>query len=209
MVKKILGGLILPVLVILLFPPKVWSKIGVGVTTGKITVEEKLRPGIIYQLPPLTIVNTGDEEGDYEPAVSYHQDQKELRPAEGWFEFSPKKFHLKPGEAQKVEIKLNLPIKTEPGEYFAYLEGHPVAKSESGQTTIGVAAAAKLYFTVLPANPVLGVYYKAASIWKLNQPWSSRVAVAISLLVIYLAMRKYLGFQISFGKGKKKESPDE
>jgi len=211
MLKKFFYGVIIVLVVSFFLPLKVWAKIGVGVTTGKITVEEKLRPGIIYQLPPLTIVNTGDEEGDYEPAVSYHQDQKELRPAQNWFEFSPKKFHLKPGEAQKVEIKLNLPIKIEPGEYFAYLEGHPVAKSESGQTTIGVAAAAKLYFTVLPANPVLGVYYKVASIWKLNQPWSSRIAGAISLLVIYLAMRKYLGFQISFGGKKKeeKESPDE
>jgi len=205
MFKKIFCGVIIFLWVSFFLPPKIWAKIGVGVTTGKITVEEKLRPGIIYQLPALTIVNTGDEEGDYEAAVSYHQDQKELRPAQSWFAFSPEKFHLKPGEAQKVEIKLNLPIKIEPGEYFAYLEGHPVAKSESGQTTIGVAAAAKLYFTVLPANPVLGVYYKAASLWKLNQPWSSRIAVAISLLIIYLAMKKYLGFQISFGKGKKKE----
>ena len=204
MFKKIFCGGIIFLGVSFFLPPKIWAKIGVGVTTGKITVDEKLKPGIIYQLPPLTVVNTGDEEGDYGVAVSYHQDQKELRPAESWFAFSPEKFHLKPGEAQKVEIKLNLPIKIEPGDYFAYLEGHPVAKSESGQTTIGVAAAAKLYFTVLPANPVLGIYYKAASFWKLNQPWSSRIAIILAVVVIYYLLHRYLGFRIGFG-GKKKE----
>lgn len=190
------------------FPPLSFAKIGVGVGTGKIQVEDKLKPGMIYELPSLTVFNTGDEEGDYEAAVTYHEKQPELRPLEEWFDFSPKQFHLKPGEAQEVKIKLNLPVKAEPGNYFAYLEGHPLKKAEGGQTTVGVAAAAKLYFTVLPANLVLGIYYRAASFWRLNQPWSNRVAIMIALIIIYWGLRKFLGFQISFG-GKKEKSSDE
>jgi hypothetical protein len=194
--------------IFLVFPPFVLAKIGVGVGTGKIQVEDKLRPGMIYELPSLTVFNTGDEEGDYEAAITYHEKQPELRPLEEWFGFSPKEFHLKPGEAQEVKIKLNLPVKTEPGDYFAYLEGHPLKKGEGGQTTVGVAAAAKLYFTVLPANLVLGAYYKVTSFWRLNQPWSNRVAVAVAVIIIYLGLKKYLGFQINF-RGKKEESSDE
>jgi hypothetical protein len=189
-------------------PFPAYSKLGVGVGTGKIVVEDKLKPGMIYNLPSLTVLNTGDEEADYEAAVTYHEKQPELQPLEEWFDFSPKKFYLKPGGAQEVKIKLNLPIKAAPGNYFAYLEGHPLKKSESGQIAIGVAAAAKLYFTVLPANPVLGVYYKTVSFWKLNQPWSSRIAILLGVVIVYFLLRKYLGFQISFGK-KKKESPNE
>jgi len=204
--RKIFFFLLLGIL--LFFPSFVIAKIGVGVGTGKIQVEDKLGPGMIYELPSLTVLNTGDEESDYEVAVSYHEKQEELRPAENWFSFSPKEFHLKAGEAQEVKIKLNLPVKMEPGNYFAYLEGHPLKKAEKGQTTIGVAAAAKLYFTVLPANLVLGAYYKVASFWRLNQPWSNRVVVVVAVVIIYLGMRKYLGFQIGF-RGKKQKPSDE
>jgi len=204
--KKIF--LLLFLFFLFVFPPLSLAKIGVGVGTGKIQVEDKLKPGMIYELPSLTVFNTGDEEGDYEAAITYHEKQPELRPLEEWFGFSPKEFHLKPGEAQEVKIKLNLPVKTEPGDYFAYLEGHPLKKAEGGQTTIGVAAAAKLYFTVLPANFFQGLYYKLASFWRLNQPWSNRVAVAVAVIIIYLGLKKYLGFQINF-RGKRKKPSDE
>ncbi len=53
-------------LLIFLFPTGVvFARIGVGVGTGKITIDENLKPGIIYKLPPLTVVNTGDEASDY------------------------------------------------------------------------------------------------------------------------------------------------
>ncbi len=201
MVKKI----VIFLSVLFLLPIPVYAKLGVGVATGKIVVEDNLKPGMIYNLPVLTVLNTGDEEAEYEVGVSYHEKQPELRPKEEWFVFSPQKFFLKPGEGQKVEIKLNLPVKTEPGNYFAYLEGYPLKKSESGQATIGIAAGAKLYFTVLTANPDLGVYYKAASLWKIYQPWSLRVAIILVIVAAYWFFHKYLGFQIGFKRNKKED----
>ena len=47
-------------LALLAFPFLVYAKLGVGVATGKIVVEDKLRPGMIYNLPALTVLNTGD-----------------------------------------------------------------------------------------------------------------------------------------------------
>ena len=44
-----------------------------------------------------------------------------------------------------------VPVKTKPGEYFAFLESGPVAEGGPG-TSGGVAVATKLYFTVVPAN---------------------------------------------------------
>jgi len=192
----------------LVFPPFALAKIGVGVGTGKIQVDEKLKPGIIYKLPDLTVLNTGDEPSEYEVSIAYHQAQPQLRPQQDWFGFSPQKFPLEPGEVKIVTIKLNLPLRMEPGDYFAYLEAHPAKKADSGGTTVGVAAAAKLYFTVEPANFFQGLYYRLASFWRLNQPWSNRVAVAVAVIIIYLGLKKYLGFQINF-RGKKKKSSDE
>ncbi len=180
-----------------------FAKIGVGVNTGKIQVDEKLKAGMIYKLPPITIINTGDEPAEYETSVAYHQDQPELRPKQDWFIFSPKKFHLEPGKAQLVEIKINLPIMIEPGNYFAYLEGHPLATAQKGTTTLGVAAAAKLYFTVVPANIFAGIYYKITSFWQVYSPWPQRAVLVIGLVIAYFLARKYLNINIGLRRARK------
>lgn len=203
--------LIIIFLPFLIFSSSVLAKIGVGINTGQIKVEEKLKAGMIYKLPSVTIINTGDEPADYETSIAYQQRQPELKPKQEWFIFTPSKFHLEPGKGQLVEIKINLPLKIEPGDYFCYLEGHPLASVEKGKANIGVAAGTKLYFTVVPANILYGVYFKIASLYKINQPWSNRIVGALAIIVLYWGMKKYLGFQISFAKkqSKKEDQEDE
>ncbi len=186
--------------VFFLFPSIVSASIGVGVGTGKIQVDEKLKPGIIYELPPLTVINTGDEASEYEVNISYHEAQPELKPQESWFILSPKTFQLEPGGTQVVDIKLNLPIRAEPGNYFAYLEGHPFKKSVSGNTVIGVAAAAKLYFTVVPANPLAGIFYKVISFWNVYAPWPQRVAIGLAVVLALAFFKKFFNIQVNVKK---------
>jgi len=97
-----------------------------------------------------------------------------------------------------VQIKLTLPVKTNPGNYFAYLEAHPVKKTvSSGGTTIGVAAAAKLYFTVAPANIFQGIYYRFISIYSRYHPWDTIIlAVIFTATLIWLLSKKFK-FQIA------------
>lgn len=188
------------IFLILLLPTAVFAKIGVGVGTGKIVVNEKLKPGIIYQLPPLTVINTGDVPSDYEALISHLEKQPQLIPQKEWFIFSPQKFHLDPGKVQVVNVKLNLPIAVAPGDYFAYLEGSPTVKSQSGQTTIGIAAAAKLYFTIVPANIFAGIYYKIVSFWQVYSPWPQRVLILIALILAGAFFKKFFNFQIGLKK---------
>ncbi len=193
--------LLLTFLLLIVFPASVIATIGVGVGTGKIQVEDKLKPGIIYKLPSLVVINTGDEPSDYEVSVSYHTKQPQLRPPQSWFIFSPQKFHLDPGKVQAVNINLNLPIITSPGEYFAYLESQPVRKiSRGGGAFIGVAAAAKLYFTIVPANIFYGIYYKIISFWNVYAPWPQRVAIIIGVLLILVMVKKFFNIQINLKK---------
>jgi len=190
----------------LLFPVVALARIGVGVGTGKIQVDERLNPGTIYELPVLTILNTGDESSDYEVMIQYHQDQPEFEPEKDWFEFTPREFKLEPGEVQQVKIKLNLPVKAKPGDYFAYLEGRPAQKSESGQIRIGVAAATKLNFTVKSANLFTGIYYKALSFWKVYAPWPTVASGLVVIIILALWIKKNLKVDI---KVKKKEEKKE
>ena len=99
--KKII---ILCLLAVFAMPLFTSARIGVGVNLGKIELDEPLKPGGIYNFPSLGIINTGDEAGDYEVAVTYHQDQPQLRAEKEWFDFSPSQFHLEAGKSQSVAV---------------------------------------------------------------------------------------------------------
>lgn len=190
-------------LLFLLTPKNVLATIGVGIGTGKIQIDEKLKPGIIYELPPLTVINTGDEESDYEINVSYHENQEQEKPLQNWFIFSPAKFNLEPKQVQLVKNKLNLPLKLRPGQYFAYLEARPLKRDTTANSVIGIAAATKLYFEVVPANLISSIYYKVEAFWKIYQPWTSRVALILGLIVLILILRRFIKIEINFKKPNK------
>lgn len=170
-----------------------YAQVGVGVTLSEISVDEPLTPGGIYRLPVIGVVNTGKEPGEYEVEVSYHSEQTELRPPAEWVAFEPKSFHLEPGEAQQVAITLHIPVKARPGNYFAYLEAHPIAKGNG--VTIGVAAATKLYFTVKPSNVFVAVWAKASTLFAAAAP-ASYICLGVAVAVaIILVLRRFFRFR--------------
>jgi hypothetical protein len=196
-----LFALLLSLVSVCLLSTFVYARIGVGVGTGKIVVNDILKPGQIYTLPSLTVLNTGDVKSTYKVSITYHEQQPELMPSQDLFQFSPETFDLESGDAKVVNIKLNLPLRVEPGKYFAYLEASPVSTTETAAgTSIGVAAAAKLYFEIAPANIFQALYYKLVSLWKLYSPWSLRITIFIGLVIILLLLRKFLNINISLKK---------
>lgn len=193
-----------------LFPKILLAKVGVGVGTGKITIDEPLYPGTIYELPRLTVLNTGDETAEYEVTVSYHQDQPEQKPPADWIRYEPRQFTLTPNQVQNVAVTLAVPVKAIPGGYFAYLEAHPLATAGRPGTSIGVAAAAKLYFTVAPANLVLGAYYRGLSLFRRWQPWSNLALAGLAALAAGLVFRRFFNLRLSVRrKQKPTDSQDE
>jgi hypothetical protein len=186
------------------------SRIGVGVGTGKIVLDEELLPGKRYELPPLNVINTGDVETEYEVTITYHEQQAELRPELQWFTFTPSSFKLKPGEVKNVNIALTLPLQLKPEKYFAYLEAHPIRKTaEGGGTAVNVAAAAKLYFTVKPANMFQAVFYRVSSLYtQYKMPFWVIVGAGL-LYAIFRVLRKYIHLDIKLKQPNTKQSHDD
>lgn len=206
--KKIL--LLLLIATAMLFPQTVAAKLGVGVGLGKIQIDEALAPGGIYKLPTLPVLNTGDEAADYEVTVTYLSEQPELTPDIAWFTFSPQSFSLDPGKSQNVDVSLNLPLDVRPGNYFAFLEAHPVKKAEG--VTIGIAAATKLNFTVKPSGVLGAAIERVRSLLENNAPFSyiifAVVGAVFALSLLIVVGRKYLAVQITLKHktGKQKEN---
>jgi hypothetical protein len=209
--KRVLLATLTALAIVIALTNSTLATVGVGVGLGSIQVDEDLKQGMVYTLPTLTILNTGDVAGEYTVDIAYHSDQEELLPPKEWFSFSPEVFTLEPGRAQLVEIELTLPIDDViPGEYFAYIEGKPIRNLESGETAIGIAAATKLKFTVAPSNIFEGVYYRALALYNKYRPYSTAVVVFIAILIPYFLFKKFFKLNLSVQKKEgKKNNEDE
>lgn len=170
--------------------------IGVGVGTGKIELNEPVKPNLSYDLPPVAVFNNGDVKSDYEITVEYNEVQDELKPEKKWFNFSPKDFELEPGKAKTVNIVLAPEFSAKPGKYFAYIEAHPIKKDQTGTTSIQVAAATKLYFEVKPANIFMRIFYALQAFWSKYHTWIIIAITAISLAIIVQMVKKHLNISV-------------
>ncbi|KKR52944.1 MAG: hypothetical protein UT90_C0017G0008 [Parcubacteria group bacterium GW2011_GWA1_40_21] len=178
---------------------KVSAKVGVGMAAGEIRLTELIKPGGIYSLPSLRIFNTGDETTTYGMGVAYHQENPQLRPRKDWFVFSPSTFTIQPGESQEVLVTMIVPVKAEQGDYFAFIESGPVGTDKPG-TTVGIAVATKLFFTVAPANIWQAVMHRASAFFRINSPWSwIGLGVALFATAVFL-FRKFFSFNIGVRK---------
>lgn len=198
--KKI--SFILFSLFVLSVPSVILARVGVGVATGKIIIEEALKPGATYLLPNFSIINTGDEASNYAASIEYKQGIPELSPGKEWFSIEPDEFFLEPNNVQNITVKLNIPIKVTPGDYFAFIEAHPVKSSETVGASINVAAASKLYFTVKSANIFQGIYYKTTSFFVNNAPWTYIVLVVVLLAGLLTFFKQKFNFSVSLSKKK-------
>lgn len=188
----------------LCLPFLVMAKVGVGIGTGKIVVDQDLKPGLIYTLPSVVVLNTGDVASNYEVSIEHRENQTEFKPGKEWFSFTPEIFYLEPGGQQTVDIKLSLPVKgVQPGDYFAFLSAHPVKSSDAQGTTVGVAAATKVYFTVLPANFLTGIYYRLTSLLATYSPYSYIILIVVGLAFLITIFRKLFAFNIGVSLKKK------
>lgn len=197
--KKVL---LLLLFILASFPLLSSAEVKVGVLTGKIIVDQELKPGLIYTLPDLVVVNNGTEPSDYGVAIQHRENQPELKPEKEWFDFEPREFRLEPGKTQVVHIRLTLPVNgVKPGNYFVLVQAHPVNKAvEVGGVTISVAAAAKLYFTVSPGNIFMGVYYRLVSFFETYAPWSFVVGGLVLLAILIFILRRFISFNVSVKK---------
>ncbi|MDP3991268.1 MAG: hypothetical protein Q8P63_03175 [Candidatus Nealsonbacteria bacterium] len=188
--------IIFALLGLLILPLTVFARIGVGIDRGQIYIKEPLKPGGIYELSSMQVSNTGDEESYYELGIAYKDENPQLRTPKEWLSFNPQKFYLKPGESQLVAIKLTLPVKVEPGDYFNYIQARPAAEEEGGGTSIGIAVGAKLFFSVVPANFWQAITWRVSSFWQNNSPWTWVVFGMVLATLVVVFFKKTFSFQL-------------
>lgn len=195
--KKLITLLIFLLSSLFILSP-VYGSVGVGVGTGKIVLDELLKPGLGYELPPITVYNTGDEGSDYYLSIEFSTKEGKLESKQDWYIFTPREFYLNPRESQIVQVELKLPIRdVKPGEYFAYLTAQPVSDISEGSASVGVAAATKLYFSVISANIFQAIYFVVLDFIAKYRPWSIIVPLFVFLLVVWKILSKKFKIQVT------------
>lgn len=188
-------------IIILGAPLLVFARLGVGIGLGKIQITEPIKPGGIYSFPSLPVFNTGDEPSDYVMGVEYQEGQWQIKPLLEWFSFNPNPpFYLEGGQSQLVEVKVTVPLKAKPGDYFAYLEARPVGKYQPGVTAIGIAAASRMHFTVIPANLWQAITWRVSTFWTMHAPWTWTGLGIVILAIIFVVIKRTFSFQIGVKK---------
>jgi len=210
MIKRNLGIIYL-IFLFFLSPLNTFADIGVGVGIGKIVLDEQLAPGGIYTLPKLPVINTGDVSSQYTVMVEYRENVEELRPEKNWFSFDPSSFVLEPGTSQNVDVVLSIPSNAKPGEYFAFLQAKPIKEADlidNSNTSINIAAASKLYFTIAPSNIFQAIYYKVTTLYDRFYPYDAMVLGFIIFVTIVFIIKNKFSIKIS-SKEKEEDKPIE
>ena len=196
--KKINLVAVVAVVIGFLGAGSVQAEVGLGIMPATIRVEEALMPGGRYRLPSLQVLNTGTEGSQYELGFARMAVQDELQPPNEFISFSPGSFYIEPGANQIVSLSLDIPIKAKPGDYLAYIKAHPV--SEVGGTSIGIAVATKLYFTVKPANVVAGVANAVGNFFSRTAPFSYVVVGVVVLGGAIFFLRQRIKFEVRLAR---------
>lgn len=176
----------------------IFGSVGVGVGTGKISLDEPLKPGLSYDLPPITVYNTGDEASNYYVSIEYSTREEKLEPNKEWFVFTPEEFFLEPDGSQTVQIKVKIPMQgAKPGDYFAFLTAQPQKNVEQGSGSVGVAAATKLYLTIAPANIFQAIFYVVSDLITKYKPWSIIIPLILLLVILWQFLKKRFKIQVT------------
>ena len=161
---------------------------GVGISVSRIHVAEDLSRGGGYNLPTFAVINTGDESAEYEVTITHLANQTQHRPDSGWFEFHPRRFPLEPGELRNVSIRLVVPSGADTGDYYAQVQAQVLTDGAGSQ--VGVAAAARLTFTVEPSSWFAAQRLRISRFLRDIEPWSYVVeGVLIAGLAVFLVTR--------------------
>ena len=162
---------------------------GVGINVARIEVTERLAQGGDYDLSNLAVSNTGDESADYEMTIHAVSGQTQHKPDPAWFDFTPQRFSLEPGETQNVSMRLEVPTGADTGDYFAQV--HAEIVTEGTGNSVGIAAAAQLSFTVKSSSWFAAQRLRINRYLRDAEPWSYVGAVLFAAGVFTYGIGRY------------------
>jgi hypothetical protein len=196
--KRSPAALVMPVAaaVLVSLPVAASASIGVGIQAGPVRLGSVAQPGRTYDLPPVYVVDTGTEPESVRLVVKRlsHGPGRDVPPS--WIQVSGPDVKLTAHQSARIPVQLAVPSDARPGAYLSDVVAHGSAGLSAGQTSLAVAAATKLEFTVgdHPASPGLFAGFPG------SLAWAAAVLVLIAAAVLII---RRSGLRIRIERGRR------
>jgi hypothetical protein len=159
---------------------------GAGVGANPIVLSAVARPGRVYQLPSLYVVNTGTSPSHYRLKVEQFAPHAGRAVPPSWISFDRNGFLLKAKESTTIELRLTVPSRAATGKYVSDI----VAGTEAGTKVSGAVASAQaatqLMFTV-----------GTGSASSLRWPWWVYLVIGCGItFIVLIALQRHYGVRL-------------
>ena len=137
-------------LLLLSFPLAAEASVGVGIQAGPVRLGSVAHAGQSYSLPSVYVVNTGTETETVILRVERlsHGPGRAVPPS--WIQVAGHGVQLQAHQSARIPLQLVLPGGAQRGRYSSDIVADVTGTISVGQANLGVAAATKLVFSVVP-----------------------------------------------------------
>lgn len=135
------------------------ASVGTGVQSGPVVLAKAAKPGRTYKLPGVYVTNTGTLRTRYRFSIQRlppKDPRKRTAPAR-WVAFRHRSMVLDPGQGKVMPMTLKVPKGARAAKYASDVVVTSVPRGSAfGGTSVGVASATALEFTVAAAKRKAG-----------------------------------------------------
>ena len=134
----------------LIIPTAAEASIGIGIQAGPVRLSGAAHPGGIYSLPRVLVVNTGTQTESVVIEVERVSPGRGLTVPPSWVREAGPTVSLAHDQSSRIPLRLVVPATAKAGSYVSDVIARGSAGLAAGSANLGVAAATKLEFTIVP-----------------------------------------------------------
>lgn len=175
-------------LTFLAIPASAYASVGVGIQAGPVLLSGAAHPGGSYALPPVYVVNTGTEQESVAIRIERVSPGQGRTVPPAWIHATGSAVTLSQNQSARIPLELVVPATARPGSYFSDVIAKGSADIAAGGANLGVAAATKLEFRVVP-----GV---VSGSWLGLPGWLLPAVIGLLLLAVAIAMFRRAGWRV-------------
>jgi hypothetical protein len=126
------------------------ASVGLGIQAGPVRLAGGAHPGGTYPLPAVYVINTGTQDESVVIRVEHLSPGAGRAVPSSWVQATGSAVKLSGNQSARIPLQLTVPRGAQPGAYLSDVVAKGSAALGAGGANLGVAAATKLQFTVVP-----------------------------------------------------------
>ena len=134
---------------LLAWPAAAQASVGVGIQAGAVRLAGTAHPGGSYALPAVYVVNTGTQDESLSLRVE-RLSAGSAKPVPASWVHVGDPVRLSHGQSARISLELHVPATARAGQYLSDVVVRGSASLSDGSAHLGVAAATKLQFRIVP-----------------------------------------------------------